>query len=133
VNAEYLAKALQGRRAGGRWMARCPAHDDRTPSLSICDADNGKVLVRCYAGCGQEQVIAALRTRGLWSRTVPASFSTIAARPAPQRNEVDRSCSEAHRSEASLRIWRFAKPADGTLVAVRRHLAGDGCAGHPRV
>ena len=48
-------------------MARCPAHDDRTPSLSIRDADDGKVLVRCHAGCDQERVIAALRGRGLWA------------------------------------------------------------------
>ena len=64
MNAEYIARALQGRRVGAAWKARCPAHDDRDPSLSIRDADNGKVLVRCYAGCEQEQVIAALRAHG---------------------------------------------------------------------
>ena len=37
-------------------MARCPAHDDRKPSLSIRDADDGKVLVRCHAGCDQARV-----------------------------------------------------------------------------
>jgi hypothetical protein len=94
-------------------MARCPAHDDSRPSLSICDAD-GKVLVHCYAGCGQEQVIAALRTHGLWTKNGPRSF---AARPAPQRNEDDRR-SEADRSEAALYIWRSAKAAVGTLVPV---------------
>jgi hypothetical protein len=106
---------------GAAWKARCPAHDDRDPSLSIRDADNGKVLVRCYAGCEQEQVIAALRAHGLWNKNRPRSF---AARPAPQRNGDDRS-SEADRSEAALRIWRSAKPANGTLVSVylaSRHL-----------
>ena len=66
MNAETIAKALGGRKAGGGWMARCPAHDDREPSLSIRDADDGKVLVRCHAGCDQARVIAALRSRGLW-------------------------------------------------------------------
>ena len=47
-------------------MARCPAHEDREPSLSITDAKSGKVLVRCHAGCDQRQVIAALRSRGVW-------------------------------------------------------------------
>ena len=61
MTAETIAKALGGRKAGGGWTARCPAHDDRTPSLSIRDADDGKVLVRCHAGCDQERVIAALR------------------------------------------------------------------------
>ena len=53
MNAETIAKALGGRKAGGGWMARCPAHDDREPSLSIRDAGDGKVLVRCHAGCDQ--------------------------------------------------------------------------------
>jgi putative DNA primase/helicase len=44
MNAETIAKALGGHKAGGGWMARCPTHDDRKPSLSIRDADDGKVL-----------------------------------------------------------------------------------------
>ena len=67
MNAETIARALGGRQTGGTWTARCPAHDDRTPSLSIRDADGGKVLVHCHAGCDQERVIAALRGRGLWA------------------------------------------------------------------
>jgi putative DNA primase/helicase len=42
MNAETMARALGGRKAGGDWTARCPAHDDRNPSLSIRDVD-GKV------------------------------------------------------------------------------------------
>ena len=61
MNAETIATALGGRKAGSGWMARCPTHDDREPSLSIRDADDGKVLVRCHAGCDQERVIATLR------------------------------------------------------------------------
>jgi hypothetical protein len=57
MTAEGIAKALGGRRAGDGWMARCPAHDDREPSLSIRQGEDGKVLVRCDAGC--EQAIGA--------------------------------------------------------------------------
>ena len=66
MTADAIAKALGGRKAGAAWMARCPAHDDRAPSLSIADARDGKVLVRCHAGCDQRDVIAALRARGAW-------------------------------------------------------------------
>jgi hypothetical protein len=59
--AETLATALGGRRSGGGWIARCPGHDDREPSLSIHDANDGKLLVRCHAGCTQEKLITALR------------------------------------------------------------------------
>lgn len=50
MTAEAIARALGRRKAGAAWMARCPAHDDRAPSLSIADARDGKVLVRCHAG-----------------------------------------------------------------------------------
>ena len=65
MNDETVARALGGRKTGGCWTMRCPAHDDQTPSLSIRDAGDGKVLVHCHAGCDQERVIAALRGRGL--------------------------------------------------------------------
>jgi putative DNA primase/helicase len=69
MTAETIAKALGGRKAGGGWTASCPAHDDQNPSLSIRDADDGKVLVRCHAGCDQEQVIATLRSLDLWTES----------------------------------------------------------------
>ena len=59
MTAETIARALGGRKAGLGWIARCSAHDDREPSLSIREAD-GKVLVRCHGGCDQCNVIAAL-------------------------------------------------------------------------
>jgi len=48
-----------------KFSACCPAHDDRNPSLSVSDK-NGKILVKCWAGCSQEAVIGALRGMGLW-------------------------------------------------------------------
>ena len=42
-------------------MARCPAHDDQTPSLSIREADDGRVLLNCFAGCEFQQIMSALR------------------------------------------------------------------------
>ena len=65
MKAETIAKALGGRKAGGAWIACCPAHEDRAPSLSITNAKGGKVLVCCHAGCDQRDVIAALSERGL--------------------------------------------------------------------
>jgi hypothetical protein len=46
-------------RSGSQWVARCPAHEDRTPSLAIADKD-GRLLVRCHAGCTAEAVVGAL-------------------------------------------------------------------------
>lgn len=43
----------------GRWMARCPAHADRTASLSIREKDDGAALVHCFAGCTVHEIVAA--------------------------------------------------------------------------
>ncbi len=44
----------------GQWKACCPAHDDREPSLSIRAADDGKVLLHCWAGCTASDITAAV-------------------------------------------------------------------------
>lgn len=49
------------RRTGpGRWMACCPAHEDRRPSLSIRELDDGRVLVHCFGLCSVEAVLDAV-------------------------------------------------------------------------
>mgnify|MGYP001503145109 CR=1 FL=1 len=64
--AAEIADRLHGRRMGSGWMARClgplHAHGDRHPSLSIREGHSGKTLIRCWAGCPTEDVLAA---RGL--------------------------------------------------------------------
>jgi putative DNA primase/helicase len=111
--AEAIAKALGGRKAGAAWMARCPAHDDHTPSLSIRDAEENKVLVRCHAGCDQERVIAALRGRGLWAENGPRPLSCVSRRtPVARTPDYD----DAKRSEIALAIWQSSRLAQGTPV-----------------
>jgi len=43
-----------------RWIAKCPAHDDRRPSLSIREAEDHKVLLHCWSGCSAAEVVTAL-------------------------------------------------------------------------
>lgn len=60
--ASRLLSRLQAVRqtSGESWMARCPAHEDRSPSLSIREASDGRVLIHCFAGCGGAEVVAAV-------------------------------------------------------------------------
>ena len=44
----------------GKFIARCPAHDDRSPSLAIRECDDGRVLLHCFAGCEVESVLTAV-------------------------------------------------------------------------
>jgi len=65
MSSDSIVRALKARRSGSAWMALCPAHEDRNPSLSIREV-SGKVLLHCHAGCSQRDVIQALKARGLW-------------------------------------------------------------------
>lgn len=46
-------------RSGKGYIARCPAHCDKTPSLSVKEGDDGRVLIHCFAGCQIEDIVAA--------------------------------------------------------------------------
>ncbi len=120
MTAETIAKALGGRKAGRGWMARCPAHDDCKPSLSIRNGVS-KVLVRCYAGCDPARVIAVLRSRGLWEDSGRHRF----VRRQPDQSIGRELDSEAgSRADAALGIWNAAGPAHGT--GVKNYLASRG-------
>lgn len=115
MTAEAIAKGLGGRKAGGGWMARCPAHDDREPSLSISTGDEDKVLVRCHAGCDQTRVIAALRSRGLWyhgDRHQGRAIRQQSRRPVNDLPGHD----DARRTDGALRLWNASSPSPGTLA-----------------
>lgn len=62
MTAERLLDALDRVRKSGpdSWMACCPAHQDRSASLSIRETDDGKVLVHCFAGCSVHEVVSAV-------------------------------------------------------------------------
>ena len=113
MTAEVIAKALGGRKAGGGWAARCPAHDDRTPSLSISDADDGKVLLHCFAGCDRERVIATLRGLGLWTEN-GQRLRWRTARRAPVQRKTDQD--DARRRRARVRDLAMRKAGAGTPV-----------------
>ena len=47
-------------RQPGQWSARCPAHADKGPSLSIRETPDGAVLLHCFAGCEVAEIVASL-------------------------------------------------------------------------
>lgn len=44
----------------GRWVARCPAHDDGHPSLLVSEGEGGKVGMHCFAGCDIYSIVSAI-------------------------------------------------------------------------
>lgn len=49
---------VQGKK--GRWTACCPAHVDKSPSLAITQLDDGRILLKCFAGCSAYEVVSAV-------------------------------------------------------------------------
>jgi putative DNA primase/helicase len=113
MTAETIARALGGHRAGRTWMARCPVHEDRSPSLSVTTGKDGKVLVRCHAGCDQRDVIATLKGRGLWQATGRASRVSFKNHG---RIAEEPDADVLKRSAAALAIWQASQAAQGSPV-----------------
>lgn len=57
---EFAQRCGKPRRQSYGWLARCPAHDDRRSSLSIGTGTDGRVLLKCHAGCSVEDIAAAV-------------------------------------------------------------------------
>ncbi len=55
-----LSRIPDAKKSGKGWTARCPAHDDRHPSLTITEGDDGRALLRCHAGCTVDAICAAI-------------------------------------------------------------------------
>lgn len=110
MTAAAFAERLRARRVGAAWLARCPAHRDRTPSLSIREGRDGRVVLHCFGGCRTADV---LRAAGI-------SWHDVCG--VPPTAEQRRAAAERHRADE--RRWLAAL---GRTVAVveRRH------PGHP--
>ncbi|SRR6266404_117781 len=60
MTAQTLLNRIRGvRRSGAGWMALCPGHPDRSPSLSIRE-DNRRILLHCFAGCSVDAICVAM-------------------------------------------------------------------------
>lgn len=78
--ADILLPRLAGviRSGEGKWSARCPAHEDRSPSLSVRDTGE-RLLIHCFSGCSPDDILAAV---GLsWRQMYPDSWTCAARRP----------------------------------------------------
>lgn len=71
---ELLLSRLDGpRKAGKGWACKCPAHAERNASLSIAEGQDGRVLLRCFAGCEPLAIVHALglELRDLFPQRLP--------------------------------------------------------------
>ena len=116
------------KRLGGRWspaggMCRCPAHDDRTPSLSVRPGRT-RLLLHCFAGCDASAILRALEAAHLLE---------------PSAGAVQRASGRRHGAHngAAQRLWSEARSVAGTPAAAYLASRGLGAASaelrfHPR-
>jgi hypothetical protein len=110
--AEIAAALGSARREGRDWRCNCPLHGGR--SLTLRNGQ-GRLLVKCWAGCNSLDVLAELRGRGLIDRRGDGAEQ---AAPVIDRADV------TQRIALARRIWDVARDTRGTPVA--RYFAGRG-------
>src|SRR5947209_7140585 len=94
---QLLVEALGGRWAATGAMCRCPAHDDRTPSLSVRPGRT-RLLLHCFAGCEASAILRALERDCLLEPSA-AAFCKSGFR-----------LGDSARTAAALRLWSEARP-----------------------
>lgn len=126
TEAQRITQALRGHWHGSYGLAFCPAHQNtKTPALSLSDAPDGRLLLRCHAGCSFLSILDALRGLGIVEghgtvpRTDPAE---MARREAEQRREAMK------KAEQARWCWTEAQPIQGTLAEAYLRSRGITCA-----
>jgi putative DNA primase/helicase len=117
MDARAITKALGGKWQGHYGLCRCPAHDDRTPSMKVRD-DRRKsdgIDVHCFTGCDWRNIKAELGKYGLlpafareprrWPVAVEATHTGVIVPP-----EI-----EPANGKSALKLWEESVPLPGTL------------------
>jgi hypothetical protein len=109
--AAHVAETLVGRRVracGGNYLVPCPAHEDRSPSLSLKDGEGGLLLINCFAGCNPMDVLAAIRDRLGGSLELHA--------PPQPRPPNGSDAYEQRQHEKAAWLWSRRRPIKGSIA-----------------
>jgi hypothetical protein len=128
IDARSITKALGGRWCGSYGLARCPTHDDRSPSLKVRN-DARKydgIDVVCFAGCDWQNVKAELRRQNLLDGVADARRS-LPRSPSPMAPSADQDHAKRQLDKARW-LWQRRKPMAGSpaerYLRVARHYRG---------
>lgn len=112
MDVNVLLSRLHGVKGrNGSWIARCPAHEDRSPSLTVKELDDGRILMHCFAGCGTDAVL------GVIGLTLQDLFpAPLTHRLAPVRAFTAMDALRCLQFEGSILALSAADLADGKTV-----------------
>lgn len=126
MTVDQVLSRLKGVKPTGdaAWIARCPAHDDRDPSLSIGLGTDDRVLLTCHAGCSAEEIVGAvgLTMTDLFADDPKDRNGRIPGRPS--RSKRKGKPPEALPSNEELDEWRRALLDNSAALNKLRQLKG---------
>lgn len=128
MNINEVLNRLEKVKSNGlnKWLARCSCHDDNNPSLSISIADNGKLLLYCFAGCDYSDIARSL---GIDSKDYlnEKQLTDNEKRAIKEQREKERAEYQQKRLELARYIWKQSKPlTDATQqpYLIRKQIKG---------
>ncbi len=114
-NSQGITNALRGVWHGHYGSARCPAHDDQLPSLSLANGHDGRLLLYCYAGCSFREIIQALIRIGLLGKQ--AFFDKAYDQTLSFSKQCCADLKRAkQKAERAKKIWQQSQPIKDTLA-----------------
>jgi hypothetical protein len=117
---KLLAKFASVKETGSGWSARCPAHEDRQASLSISDGRDGRVLLKCHAGCDYKKIVAAL---GLEERDLFDADATPTTTPT-KKSSSSKPTSKAYKT--AIEAQKAYERTRGKPATVHEYLDANG-------
>jgi hypothetical protein len=107
----------------GRWVACCPGHPDKTPSLGITETGDGRILIHCFSTCPALQVLSAI---GLtFDDLYPQKLEGAPFKKSERRPFSTQQIIGAFQIELLIGVQLLGGFARGTLVEKDRKLAGE--------
>lgn len=125
TRAEELTRKLGGQWRGHYGTAPCPSHEDRAPSLSLANGNDGRVLLKCHAGCTYTEISAALEADGLGRSRLRGEGRSDPVRKALQRAKAD--VESKKRAEQARRLWDATQPIHNTVAETHLRKRGVSC------
>ena len=107
---------------GEGYSARCPAHDDNNPSLSLSEGQAQPVVMNCFAGCKPEQILAALGLSYYFQESQRGAYRWDSAERIVYENRTE----ALDASRQIVRDRRVVLPRGGKVVQeFAEHVAAD--------
>jgi 5S rRNA maturation endonuclease (ribonuclease M5)/archaellum biogenesis ATPase FlaH len=108
LSIDRVASILNAKPSGNGYLANCPSHDDKNPSLSINESSDGKLLLKCFSGCDFSSILNAIKeqTKSYSTPKQPAKGQKIITIANNILKDIDKSfLSENRKISAKVAEW----------------------------